>query len=62
MARMFFIASKPSRKSSNVSGHLVILSGLALAAGTLGAFFPPAGIAFGLAVLGGGFLSRSNHF
>ena len=38
--------------------HIALASSLALAAGTIGAFFPPVGIGLGLLVLGGGFIVR----
>jgi hypothetical protein len=41
--------------------HIATVTTLAAAAGTLGAFFPPAGLALGLLALGAGFMARGNR-
>lgn len=38
--------------------HIAIAGTLAVAAGTIGAIFPPVGVALGLLVLGGGLMVR----
>ena len=41
--------------------HIITVTTLAAAAGTLGALFPPVGVAVGLFALGAGFMAKGNR-
>lgn len=41
--------------------NIATVTTLAVAAGTLGALFPPVGVAVGLFALGAGFMARGNR-